>query len=151
MRFLCDQMLVRLGRWLRAAGYDTEIVETSCSDKEIFQKAQCEGRLLITRDRHFLEFNDAAEVVVWLKANRLKECIQELNAQLKINWTKAPFSRCLVCNEKLSDAKPDDVKQAPLSVQQRCQRFWVCPQCKKVYWEGSHTKRMLKTLQSWHC
>ncbi len=32
VRFLCDEMLTRLARWLRAAGYDTVMLEIGESD-----------------------------------------------------------------------------------------------------------------------
>lgn len=41
MKFLCDHMLSRLGKWLRAAGYDTEIIVSSISDHEIKMPAFC--------------------------------------------------------------------------------------------------------------
>jgi hypothetical protein len=34
-RFLCDEMLVGLGRWLRIAGYDTVIAERGRNDREL--------------------------------------------------------------------------------------------------------------------
>ena len=37
MKFLCDEMLAEVGRWLRIAGYDTEIVEKSIVDGEILK------------------------------------------------------------------------------------------------------------------
>ena len=41
MRLLCDEMLARLGRWLRAAGYDTEIATGGASDRAL--TAHCAG------------------------------------------------------------------------------------------------------------
>ena len=64
MKFLCDQMLARLGRWLRAAGYDTLIIEKSLDDKEIFKQAKEEKRLLITRDKQILDLDPSGELVL---------------------------------------------------------------------------------------
>ena len=52
MKLFCDEMLLRLGRWLRAAGYDTAIAENAVADAEIIERCAGEGRTLITRDRH---------------------------------------------------------------------------------------------------
>ena len=38
-KFLCDKMCAELGRWLRVAGYDTAIIDNSCSDAAILERA----------------------------------------------------------------------------------------------------------------
>ena len=50
MRFLCDEMLVRLARLLRAAGYDTYLAEGGEADGSLIKTARREGR--IRRDRN---------------------------------------------------------------------------------------------------
>jgi uncharacterized protein with PIN domain len=51
MRLLCDEMLKRVGRWLRAAGYDVAIVEDGARDDDLLKRATAEHRLLLTCDR----------------------------------------------------------------------------------------------------
>jgi uncharacterized protein len=149
MKFVCDQMLTRLGRWLRAAGYDTLIVDRPMHDREIMALAAEEGRLLITRDRHFIEMNVHKDLVIWLRANLLEDCIHQLSQRLPIDWLKAPFSRCLICNQPLVDAAASALEEIPQEVRQRFDHFWWCPSCKKTYWLGSHTTNMLKSLRAW--
>jgi uncharacterized protein with PIN domain len=55
MKFFCDYMLVRLGKWLRAAGYDTKIATPHQTDQMILEEALGEKRYLVTRDSHFLQ------------------------------------------------------------------------------------------------
>lgn len=93
MKFLCDEMLKRLGRWLRAAGYDTVIEGDGVSDRDLIQRAVREGRLLITRDRKLMEFREAPGVVILLRSNAVQDCIQELTGRLGIDWTFQPFTR----------------------------------------------------------
>src|SRR5262245_26256631 len=100
MKFLCDQMLSRLGRWLRAAGYDTVIIADSTPDEIIYQQAQQEKRLVITRDRGFLGSTSDPTVVV-LQSETVKGCAEELSQRVPIHWLLAPFSRCLLCNGEL--------------------------------------------------
>lgn len=150
MHFICDEMLASLGRWLRTAGYDTEIITYPMQDSEIFERAQKENRLLITRDRHFLEMHDSQKHVVFLKGNTLEECINELNERLGLNWLLRPFSRCIVCNSSLLESDdPSILDQVPIMVQEKAKEFWYCPRCKKVYWAGTHTQKMLEQLQMW--
>ncbi|MBV9968267.1 MAG: DUF5615 family PIN-like protein, partial [Alphaproteobacteria bacterium] len=54
MRLFCDEMLARLGRWLRAAGYDTGIAEGGLPDSVLVARCLAEGRILLTRDRHLV-------------------------------------------------------------------------------------------------
>lgn len=150
MRFLCDHMLSKVGKWLRAAGYDTRLVESGMNDRQILTWALEERRLLLTRDKHFLEMKEACENLIFLSANSVEECIQELNQKVEIDWLWAPFSRCLLCNTPL--VIPDEQmisKKVPPAVIQLTQQFWYCSQCEKVYWEGSHTKHMLNQLHTW--
>lgn len=150
MKFLCDQMLSRVGKWLRAAGYDTDIVTTPISDTEILTLALANHRLLITRDRHFLKMKNATSILIYLKSNHFKNCIQELNQQLEINWLYAPFSRCLNCNSLLEQPNPTDLfDNVPIRIQQQKMKFWYCPTCKQVYWEGTHTSQMISQLTQW--
>ena len=100
MKFLCDQMLIRLGRWLRAAGYDTKIIEKKLDDRDIYNIATKEKRILITRDRHFLDFENGSNVI-WLKSNTVENCVLELSKKIQMNWIYQHFSRCLICNEIL--------------------------------------------------
>jgi uncharacterized protein with PIN domain len=150
IKFLCDHMLSRLGKWLRVAGHDTEIILTSISDREVLNRALATHRQLITRDRHFLEMKAAIPLLIYLKANDFDACMQELNQKMKINWLYAPFTRCLTCNSLLEKAdSPERLQQIPLHISQKKNEFWYCPFCHHFFWEGSHTERMLHQLQQW--
>jgi Mut7-C RNAse domain len=52
-RFLCDEMLVGLGRWLRIAGYDTAIAERRRRDRDLVEQAIAERsrRIVISSNR----------------------------------------------------------------------------------------------------
>ncbi len=148
MKFLCDQMLSGLGRWLRTAGYDTLIIENNLEDRKILELALKENRILLTRDRHFLEMQSPEKKVLFLTGNSLEECVRELNRELKPNWLYAPFSRCLLCNSPLvKSGGPSILQQVPEDI--LASNIWYCQQCQKAYWLGSHTDRMLEQLQTW--
>jgi uncharacterized protein with PIN domain len=149
MEFLCDHMLSRLGKWLRAAGHDTIIITTSISDHAILSLALATGRLLVTRDRHFLTMKAAIPLLLYLKSNAFEACVQELNQKIKMNWLYAPFSRCLMCNSLLEQPTFELLEKIPLSIRQKKKEFWYCPFCAHFYWEGSHTERMRHQLQIW--
>jgi len=148
-KFLVDEMLQRLGRWLRAAGYDTVIATDASPDYYLLRQAIDENRLLLTCDRKFMEHRRAAGHVFLLTDCLLEETVQTLTQQLQINWQYRPFSRCLVCNTLLLDASEEQIAQAPASVHERHLPALYCPQCRQVFWEGSHVRRMRHQLDVW--
>lgn len=155
-RFVCDEMLQRAGRWLRAAGYDVLIAEPGQPDRQLIALARKEERLLLTRDRGLVEYREANEWVVLLEANELREILAELDRRLGIDWLYRPFSRCLECNTPLVIA-PDEVKKrVPPESLREGETLLYCPHCDKPYWSGSHVKRMRRLLEcfsrgQWHC
>jgi uncharacterized protein with PIN domain len=58
-----------------------------------------------------------------------------------------PFTRCLVCNgviEKIDKEKI--IKQLPPNTIIYFNEFYHCPNCKKIYWKGSHYERMIQMV-----
>lgn len=148
-KLLCDEMLQRLGRWLRAAGYDTLIAANGEDDYTLFKQAQREGRYFITRDQEIMTFRKAAETVILLDAESLDDCAQTLSEQLQINWLAKPFSRCMVCNTELIDASPQQLAGLSQAKIDHVDAAFYCPRCRQVFWEGSHVKRMRSHLHDW--
>lgn len=142
-RLLCDEMLQRLCRWLRAAGYDTAQARFGAADREIISRAVAEDRLLLTRDREFLARREARSRVFYLTTDNLDAQAVLLRDALAIDWLHRPFSRCLLCNTELEHA-PDSVR--PPQVPQPLLR---CPHCHRLYWEGTHVRRMRARLRVW--
>lgn len=149
MKFLCDEMLKRLGRWLRAAGYDTLIQENGGADRLMLQLARREGRLLITRDHKLMEFRDATDTVVLLRSNTLKECIEKLTSRVQLDWLHQPFCRCLMCNTVLVEADASAWDQLPGTSRPHVHRLLSCSRCTRIYWEGGHVRRMRARLTVW--
>jgi hypothetical protein len=140
-------MLIKLGRWLRTAGYDTRIADIGMTDRQVMDQAVNEQRLLITRDRKMQEYREARHTVVLLDCAEMDDCIEEVTQKLKINWLLKPFSRCLKCNTELVEVHPDQATQLPEEVQNSTQLACYCPHCDQLYWEGAHVKRMYRQLQ----
>lgn len=149
MKFLCDEMMKRLARWLRAAGYDAVVAPDGTPDSELLRRARRERRLLITRDRKLLEHRDAAGVVVLVEGNSTEDNAAALASRIPINWLHAPFSRCLVCNVALDQARITPAAEIPGKVRERGLPIWTCPRCQRLYWEGSHVRRMRDRLRGW--
>ena len=105
-RFLCDEMLRGLGRWLRAAGYDTVIAEGGIPDRALAKRCAEEDRVLLTKDRQLAATASGIAPVVLLPGNGIDEAARALRIALDIDWQYAPFTRCLVDNRPLEAAPP---------------------------------------------
>lgn len=149
MKLFCDEMLARLGRWLRAAGYDTLIVTPKMADSDILDEAIREDRILLTRDQHFISMPNASNRVIYLKGNTLQESVEELTPKLHIQWTYHPFSRCLICNTLLARALEPKLENIPPDILKLQTQVSYCKTCDKLFWLGSHTRRMLDQLSAW--
>ena len=145
-RFLCDEMLSRAGRWLRAAGYDVDIAASGEDDRELLLRAQREGRCLITRDRNLFESHEKTNVVSLVQSNTLPEQLAEITARFHIDWLCRPFTRCMECNGVLVVAPAEVVARVPEGALRDDETVLYCPHCDKPYWYGSHVKRMKKRL-----
>ncbi len=150
MRFVCDRMFARLGRWLRAAGHDTVLAPEAWADRQIVAWAAAEGRVVLTRDRKMLELREAAGGHVWvLRADTLDAAARELAAEHGLDWLRAPLTRCLVDNTPIALAGPDALALIPEGARKTATEVWRCPSCQRLYWEGGHAHRMRQRLEAW--
>lgn len=147
MRLAADEMLRGLGRWLRVAGHDTLIAEPGEGDTPLLARSRAEGRMLLTRDRALAE--RAGSDGVWLRAAGLDEAAREVRERLGLDWRLAPFSRCLVDNAELDEAGPRAQADLPPRARVLGGPLRCCPACGRLYWPGSHVRRMWARLDAW--
>lgn len=67
---------------------------------------------------------------------------REVVRKLSLAPRAAPFTRCLVCNQPLSEVTPPPPDEIPAAVRAAGGAVRRCPGCHRLYWEGSHVKRM---------
>lgn len=139
VRFLCDDQLGKLARWLRIIGQDV-YYQNRLDDAELVDIAVRESRLVLTRDLRLgkvLE-NKALDHYIVLEnypAHQLKEVVSKFQDQIKIRV----FSRCTECNLVLEPVeKAEAAEQIPPFVYQTQTRFRRCPGCRKVFWAATH-------------
>lgn len=146
-RFLCDEMLGRLARYLRAAGYDTRLAAAGQPDGELLQIAIAEGRHFLTCDRLILAHRAAGGVAHLLTHGDLDALAAAVARHFALDWLYAPFTRCLVDNTPIEAAQhaahphlPDDLAGREIR---------RCPACGRIYWFGAHCRRMRQRLEAW--
>ncbi len=154
MRLVADAMLGRLARWLRALGHDV-IFDETLHDHELATLARGQQRRLLTRDRRLCEDRGRPDWCVLLGADRPAAQLRELDRRLGLfdpDWRDRLFSRCMVCNtplrrttyDRVADRLPAGIRDDPRARTAGVRR---CPGCARLYWEGSHTRRMRRWLE----
>jgi uncharacterized protein with PIN domain len=150
MLFACDAMLGRLARWLRFAGFDTTFLPDR-PDPAVAGLARAEGRWLLTRDRRLAAA--AGPRVILLRGRSVGEQVGELRGRLPLVADRDRFfTRCSVCNAGLEEAARREVRdRVPPYVAVHAERFLSCPGCGRVYWPGTHLRRIARQLEAWFC
>ncbi|MGC8873096.1 MAG: Mut7-C RNAse domain-containing protein [Chloroflexia bacterium] len=142
-RFLLDGMLGRLARWLRAAGHDA-VYEPPFDDLELAERARREGRVLLTRDRSLASRRGIRSLLI-----EEDDLDGQLRQVFRFFPPPDPGSRCLVCNVPLQETTKSAVRDlVPPYVREHHDRFWVCPSCRRIYWQGTHWERMQQRLKA---
>jgi uncharacterized protein with PIN domain len=156
VKFLADGMLGKLARWLRMLGQDV-IYAVQFSDNELLDFAKADGRVLLTKDfelykRGITRGLDAFYVEGKTEAGRLAEVAKRYGLELAVDMAK---SHCPVCNSRLQTALKEQLKdELEKNTYAYYDKFWKCPNCGQVYWQGAHWKQITNTLtqaQNKHC
>jgi uncharacterized protein with PIN domain len=101
--FFADVMVGRLTRWLRAIGIDTAW-EDAIPDGELVRRSVVENRYILTLDRRLPEERRVGNVLL-LKSRNPFEQFRETVVHFNLRRPKEFFTRCLVCNNLLRQAK----------------------------------------------
>lgn len=148
-RFLCDEMLGHLCRYLRAAGYDTLLENNGASDAELLRRCHAEGRYFLTQDTLIREHKAASGIALILPHAPLDQLAALVAAHFDLDWTARAFTRCLVDNAPLTAADDAAAARIPQDARRPGEPLCHCPLCGRVYWRGSHYKRMQAKLAAW--
>lgn len=144
-RFIADAHLGGLARFLRMLGFDT-LYSNDWHDAEIRRRAALEQRTILTRDRDLLKCRDVTHGC-FLHARKPEQQLREIVARLQLEREARPFTLCLECNVALEPAdKAAVADRIPPNAARFYDRFSTCSQCRSVFWEGSHWKRMQAVL-----
>jgi uncharacterized protein with PIN domain len=112
---------------------------------------QChdEGRYFLTQDQLVREHKAARDIALILPQGDLDQLAAFLGARFQLDWLSHAFTRCLVDNTPLVPADAEALAKVPADARRPEEPLTVCPACKRVYWQGSHYKRMRGRLAKW--
>ncbi len=146
-RFVADAHLGALARYLRMLGFDT-LFRNDYQDQELVSISLAERRILLTKDRALLMRKTLLHAL-YVRAIRPREQLVELLARLDLYHSTKPFTRCMICNAPLQLIDKTAARsRLPLKLGVSHVRFFACDGCGRLYWEGSHFKRMQSFVQS---
>ncbi len=145
VRFVLDGHLGRLARYLRMLGFDARW-RNDAPDEEIARIAAAEHRIVLTRDAGLLKRRIVSHGYRVREVDPQRQ-LAEVVHRLDLFRSIVPFRRCLCCNELLETVRKEDVAgDLPLGVLERHDAFRRCPSCGRVYWAGSHHRRMERLI-----
>jgi uncharacterized protein with PIN domain len=144
-RFVADSMLGRLARWLRAFGFDVWY-EPFDDDHQVVARARERKAIALTRDTRFPEPPDVRVILV--EDDHVEQQLAQLVQDVPLDLDDArPLTRCTVCNQRLVPATRDEVwDRVPPFVYLTNEAYARCPDCGRVYWEGTHAPRIRRQL-----
>jgi uncharacterized protein with PIN domain/sulfur carrier protein ThiS len=144
IRFVLDGHLGKLARRLRLVGLDTTL-PAGASDDQLAQVAEREERVLLTRDRELLKRRIVAYGYCVRETHPDRQLVEVLERFGPLGL--APFSRCLRCNAEVRDVMKSAVATlVPPQARDLYEHFQKCGGCGRVYWQGSHWKRLARVV-----
>jgi len=139
--FAAEKILGKLAKWLRILGFDT------IYDPDIKNPVES-GRILLTRTKR-IKYDYTTDKLIFIKSDKpfkqLKEVIKALGI---VNEDIKTFTRCIRCNTKIRTIEKNSIRSlVPDYVWESQDSFKACSKCKRIYWQGSHTKRSMEIIK----
>ncbi len=135
-------MLCSLARWLRILGYDTAY-DNQIEDDEIIERCHREGRIALTRDRRLTQRSRLRGCLLIEREElfeQIREVLEAIGHEIDLNRL---LSRCLECNSLLQSVDKERIRlQVPAYVFQTQSHFKRCPDCRRIYWSGTHRRNI---------
>ena len=143
--FIVDGMLGNLARKMRLLGYDSRY-ESSAEDSDLIKMAEKQRRIIISKDENLSKSAEKIGLVtVLIRGNDEVEQIIQIATKLGLSnfVIDSNSSRCVDCNGKLETIdKIRVMNKVPSGIYERQEKFWICRDCKKIYWEGTHFEKL---------
>ncbi|MFP4516727.1 MAG: Mut7-C RNAse domain-containing protein [Desulfovibrionales bacterium] len=147
IRFIVDVNVGKLANLLRILGFDAAF-DHQYRDAQIAEIANVQGRIVLTMDRDLLK----RSLVVHGRLIRSHIPEVQLRQVLHDFGLSGPFplfSRCVRCNVGLVPVpKTEILPRLEPKTRKYFHEFHVCPQCDRIYWQGSHHDKMIKRLKT---
>ncbi len=146
MRFIVDCMLGKLAKWLKILGFDAQFF-SKIEDDELLTIAKDEGRILLTKDTALIQRAQDVETL-FLDSDEWQNQVQQVLDHFHLRENVAPHTRCIDCNVLLKHLPKKNAENLVSTfVFEKADSFVLCPNCGRVFWQGTHFKDMEVQLQ----
>eukprot|EP01016_Furgasonia_blochmanni_P016757 TRINITY_DN1977_c0_g2_i1.p1 TRINITY_DN1977_c0_g2~~TRINITY_DN1977_c0_g2_i1.p1 ORF type:complete len:331 (-),score=81.01 TRINITY_DN1977_c0_g2_i1:99-1091(-) len=155
-KFLIDNMLFKLAKYMRNVGIDAEYKPDRNKLRILIELAEEEKRILVTRDSSVLQKRPTVPTF-YMRKVQTKDQFQELIDffNIKIDGTKL-LSRCVKCNG--DELEIIDVELAKTYLNWKnvedynnYTEYWKCKKCQQIYWEGQTFKNAKSRFEEFMC
>ncbi|MBW1849755.1 MAG: Mut7-C RNAse domain-containing protein, partial [Deltaproteobacteria bacterium] len=131
---------------LRLLGFDAEYSKEDV-DTEIIRKSIQEKRIILTRDRQLLQRKEITHGVCIRSTDpelQVKEVLKKFDLYSQIK----EFHRCTMCNNVINPISKSDIQhRLEPKTEMRFNEFYFCSGCERIYWKGSHYKKLKKKIE----
>jgi hypothetical protein len=149
VKFIVDDNVGRLAKWLRMIGYDALFINGT-EDRKLIAIAMKEGRVLLTRDTQIMKrrvVTGGRVKAIFIRHDEPREQLRQVVEELKLDCESRQFTRCLECNHLLEPRSKEEVRElVPPYVFRTRSQYMQCPRCQRIYWRGTHWQRMKAEL-----
>jgi hypothetical protein len=146
--FVCDVGLGGLARWLRAAGY-MAWWRDGVEDAALIQEARQKLAILLTTDSGMMErkvLRDGELPALWVSPGLTK--MQQLESVLAELELPLLSPRCMDCGGELERVEKEAMaERIPPKTYRWRDEYFQCRSCGKLFWYGTHWKRISQGLQ----
>jgi len=147
VRFVLDTHLGKLAAYLRMLGLDVAY-RRDYADEELARISLDEKRILLTRDRGLLKRNMIVRGY-FVRTTSPREQLIEVLRRFDLFRSICPFERCIHCNVLLRPVPKERVADRLLpETRQHYDEFRICSECDRIYWKGSHYRRMQRFIEA---
>lgn len=145
--YIVDVNLGKLAGKLRLMGLDS-FYKNSLDDHQIVRIATEQQRIILTRDQGLLK-HGAVVWGYWVRSTDPSEQLLEVARRYNLQEHLAPMTRCSACNGLTEEvAKEEIVDRLQPRTRKYYDRFRLCRDCGKIYWAGSHYRKILEWVEA---
>ncbi|MDY0362445.1 MAG: Mut7-C RNAse domain-containing protein [Desulforegulaceae bacterium] len=146
IKFIADVNIGKAAILLRALGFDT-LWEDRLDDGTIAKISEDQKRIVLTRDIDLLKRKSIAHGM-FVDSMQPFEQIKLILERFGLNPPYDLFSRCTRCNCILESIEKEKIIDRLLpKTKLYYDSFFICPGCKKIYWEGSHREKIINDFK----
>lgn len=149
IKFVADQMLGRLSKWLRLLGYDT-LYFKSIADSDLIHIAEGQERFLLTRDTRLMKrrvIRNGLIKAMLVEGDLLDDQLRQVTRELGLLPSDLLPPFCVECNLPLELVPRENAKgRVPPFVYRTQENFTRCPGCGRFYWAGTHWERIKEKI-----